>query len=178
MVEEKEIDEPALPRRRKLPRQYDDGLHEGDFSDSMEGFDRRLYFEALDLVIRGIKDCFDQPRYKVHSQPEELLIKAAKREQYEEEFKLVTDFYKEDFDPAQLDLQLKVMSSNIPSESPEDLTSISGYLCELSPPQRALIPAVCTLASLILVLPATNAVSERSFSSLCRVTSCLRSTMS
>ena len=40
--------------------------------------------------------------------------------------------------------------------------SIIGYLRELLPPQRALIPAVCTLASLNLVMPATNAVSERS----------------
>ena len=58
-------------------------------------------------------------------------------EQHEEDFKFVSDFYNEDFDPAQLDLQLRVMSSNIPSESSKDLTSIIGYLCELSHPQGA-----------------------------------------
>ena len=36
---------------------------------------------------------------------------------------------------------------------------------------------VCTVASLILVMPASNAVSERSFSSLRRLKSYLRSTM-
>ena len=36
MAGEKEIDEPVLPRRRKLPRQYDDGSHEGDFPDTLE----------------------------------------------------------------------------------------------------------------------------------------------
>ncbi len=36
---------------------------------------------------------------------------------------------------------------------------------------------VCSLASLIVVMPATNACSERSFSSLRRVKSYLRSTM-
>ena len=45
----------------------------------MEDFYRKLYFEELDLVTCGIKDCFDQPGYKVYSQLEELLIKAAKR---------------------------------------------------------------------------------------------------
>jgi hypothetical protein len=65
------------------------------------------------------------------------------------------------------------MSSNITSESSKDLMSI-GYLRDLSLPQRALIPAVCTLASLILVMPATNAVSERSFSTLRRIKSYLR----
>lgn len=31
MAGEKEIDEPVLPRRRKLPRRYDDGSHEGGY---------------------------------------------------------------------------------------------------------------------------------------------------
>ena len=59
ITEEKEIDEPVLPWRRKLPRRYDDGSHEGDFPDTVEDHCRRLYFEALDLVICGIKDGFD-----------------------------------------------------------------------------------------------------------------------
>ena len=36
---------------------------------------------------------------------------------------------------------------------------------------------VCTMARLILVMPATNAVSERSFSSMRRLKTYLRSTM-
>ena len=79
MAEEKEIDEPVLPRRRKLPRQYDDGLHKGIFQTVWKTSIGELYFEELDLVTCGIKDCFDQPGYKVYSQLEELLIKAAKR---------------------------------------------------------------------------------------------------
>lgn len=59
---------------------------------------RRLYFEALYLVICGINDHFDQPGYKIYLQLEQLLYKAAKKEQNEEELKFVTDFYKDDFD--------------------------------------------------------------------------------
>ena len=40
----------------------------------------------------------------------------------------------------------------------------------------ALMSAVCKLLSLVLVMPATNAVSERSFSCLRRLKSCLRAT--
>ena len=65
MAEEKEIDEPVLPRRRKLPRRYD-GSHVGDFPDTVENHYRRLYFEALDPVICGIKDRFDQLGYKIY----------------------------------------------------------------------------------------------------------------
>ena len=38
--------------------------------------------------------------------------------------------------------------------------------------------AVCKLLSLVLIMPATNAVSERSFSCLRRLKSYLRTTMS
>ena len=43
--------------------------------------------------------------------------------------------------------------------------------------ERALLCKVCTILELILVLPSTNAVSERSFSAMCRVKTYLRSTM-
>jgi len=57
--------------------------HVGDFPDTVEDHYRRLYFEALDLVIHicGIKDCFNQPGYKIYSQLQQLLVKAAKKEQ-------------------------------------------------------------------------------------------------
>ena len=43
------------------------------------------------------------------------------------------------------------------------------FIKKLSPIQKALIPQVHCLVSLILVMPATNATSERSFSALRRV---------
>ena len=51
------------------------------------------------------------------------------------------------------------------------------YFPNLSQGQAALIDQVCNLMRLILVMPATNATSERSFSALMRVKSYLRSTM-
>ena len=72
-MDEKDTDEPVLPRRRKLPRRYDDGYQEGDFPDTVEDHYRRLYFEVLDLVICGIKDHFDQLEYKVYTQLKSFL---------------------------------------------------------------------------------------------------------
>ncbi len=43
--------------------------------------------------------------------------------------------------------------------------------------QRDLLCEVCTVMKLVLIMPATNASSERSFSALCRVKTYLRSTM-
>ena len=77
-----------------------------------------------------------------------------------------------------LETQLGIMATDL-FERPEayDLKSAINYLKDISPGQRTLLSEVSTIASLILVLPATNAVSERSFSSLHRLKSYLRSTM-
>ena len=51
------------------------------------------------------------------------------------------------------------------------------HLRNLPVSQKALLTEVCILAKLLLVMPATNAVSERSFSALRLVKTYLRSTM-
>ena len=76
-------------------------------------------------------------------------------------------------------MQLDVMASNLPHEADGyDLPALLNQLKAMSHAQRSLICQVCTLTSLILVMPATNAVSERSFSTLRRLKTYLRSTMS
>ena len=49
---ELDIDEPNLPRRRKISRRYDYGSSSGDFPSSVEDYYKRIYFEALDLVTK------------------------------------------------------------------------------------------------------------------------------
>ena len=58
------------------------------------------------------------------------------------------------------------------------VSSIRSYFQSLSPVSRANISEVGTLLTLILVVPATDAISERSASALQRVKTYLRSTMS
>ena len=53
---ELDISEPRIPRRRRLPRRYDDGQSEGDFHD------RQIYYEAIVICI---EDRFNQPGYQV-----------------------------------------------------------------------------------------------------------------
>ena len=50
-------------------------------------------------------------------------------------------------------------------------------LLSLSPAQRSLLNVVILAFHILLVMPATNATSERSFSALRRIKSYLRSTM-
>ena len=54
---------------------------------------------------------------------------------------------------------------------------LTAHLQQLTSAQKVLISEVILLAKLILVMPATNAISERSFSALRRMKTYLRSTM-
>ena len=109
---------------------------------------------------------------------EALLVKAANNDKFDEGLNIVVDFYKDDINKEQLKMQLSILSSNISCEPTHELHTVIKCLQGLSPPQRLLLSEVCVLASLILVMPATNAVSERSFSALRRIKSYLRATMS
>ena len=51
------------------------------------------------------------------------------------------------------------------------------FLRDLSLPLKSFFSEVCRLACLILVMPATNAASKRSFSAMRRLKTYLRSTM-
>ena len=94
----------------------------------MESLNRHTYYEVLDLIVSGIKTRFDQPEYKLYSNLEALLVKLAKKEKYNEEFQFVIELYKDDFDHNQLNIQLRILSSNIPCESSQDLHSVIKYV--------------------------------------------------
>ena len=57
------------------------------------------------------------------------------------------------------------------------LSDVIYFFKTLTPAKQDLLSEVCTLLRLLLVTPASNAVSKRSFSALRRVKTYLRSTM-
>ena len=173
------IHDPVLPRKRRAPRRYEVGSGEGSFEEDVQVHYRRIFYEALDLIISCIKNRFEQPGYQVYRKLEDLVVKAAKKEVYDEELEFVCNFYGQDFNREQLKMQLAIMANSLPQDdsSGHDFHFILNYLRGLSGPQKTLMSEVCTLVSMILVMPASNAVSERSFSALRRVKTYLRSTM-
>ena len=96
-------------------------------------------------------------------QLENLLLKAARKENFIEELKYVVDFYHNDFNKDSVQLNLELLSAAMETKQSQPCVSeIIDYVKPLSPSQRSIMSEVCTLAKLILVSPATNAVSERS----------------
>ena len=173
-----DVDEPQLPRKRKTPRRLEDGNAEAEFPLTAIDYYRQQYYEALDLIVNAIKDRFQQPGYEAYRNLEDLLLKAVKQEDYEECFSFVTTLYKDDIDPSQLRLHLDILKTNF-KDGKEKATifEIKDFILSLSVQERSLMSEVCTVLKLVLVLPATNAISERSFSALRRVKTYLRSTM-
>ena len=76
-------------------------------------------------------------------------------------------------------LHLETLSANFNTGTGSSVTifDIKDYVLSLLAYERPLISELVTILKLILVLPSTNAMSERSFSALRRIKNYLRSTM-
>ena len=175
-----DIEEAKLPRKRRIPIRFEEGTAEGTFFDDCEAYFRSIYYEALDLIINCIKERFDQPGFDIYRNLQDVIIKSIRKENYDDSFNVVTSLYESDINSDQLKVHLETLSANFPAENWESVTifDVKDYILSLSSNERLLISEVCVLLKLILVMPSTNAVSERSFSALRRIKNYLRSTMS
>ena len=134
-----------------------------------------FYFEALDLIIQCTDDHFNQPGYRFYSALETLLIKGCKHVEHQDELNQVQKLDDKDINYDNLEVQFQTISQSVKEDL--SLVGITNYLKSLSITARSLYSEIVTLVELILVMPATNATSERSFSALQRVKSYLRTTM-
>ena len=160
-------EQPSLPRRRKVPRRIDDGSGDSYSSATIEEHYRLQYFKAVDLAVESIKDRFDQPGYAVYRNLEELLVKGASGRDFSEHLREVSIV----LDASQLEMQLSILATYFQENSVEvSLDECLKYLQSLPPAAKTFYSEVCSIARLILVMPATNAVSERSFSVTSRAT--------
>lgn len=172
------VDKPQLPRRRKVPWRLETGLAPAEFPADSKSIYRRQYYEALDLVVTSIKQRFDQPGFRIHRNLEDLLLRCVRRQPWEDIFGVVAGFFRDDLDADKLKLHLGILCSTYPRDKEHvSLTDIRKYLQQLSNGERQLISEVVLLTELVLVMPSTNAVSERSFSALRRLKTYLRGTM-
>ena len=130
------------------------------------------------MIINHIKDRFDQPGFSVLRNLEDLLLKAAWNEDYATELEFVLSIYKDDFDASKLKTQLELLSTSFSSfKKRSTLLEVRDNFAAISSAQQSFMSEICVLLNLILVIPATNAISERSASGLHRIKTYLRSTM-
>ena len=120
-----------------------------------------------------------QPGYQTHRRLENLLTSAANGTDYQQDLNFIAEFYGDDIDKVLLQTQVELFRSILLSAFPTtaNVGVRDKHVCTLSPGVRMSITQVCSLVRLLLVMPATNAVSERSAYALRRVKSYLRTTM-
>ena len=59
-----DVSDPELPRKRRAPARLEVGQGAPSFPQTSEELYRRVYFEALDLIIASITERFNQPSFK------------------------------------------------------------------------------------------------------------------
>ena len=173
------VDAPSLPRRRNAPIKHMLGKAPGDHPEKVEDDYRRKYYAVFDTIVSCIKERFEQLDYKIYSSLEQRLVKAAMAKSYDEEFVTVTTFYRDDINSDLLSVQLKTLPTVIRSsdELVNTFYDVRNLVKELKQPLKALISEVVKIIKLIIVMPATNAVNERSFSAMRRFFTYLRTNM-
>ena len=59
---------------------------------------RRVYYEAINLIVSAIDQRFNQESFSSYAQMETFLVKAANGDDYEAEFKILEASYSKDVD--------------------------------------------------------------------------------
>ena len=128
------------------------------------------YFEASDTAINSIEDRFDREDFKMDSLLEQVLLKAAKHDEYEEGLKEVVRFYKENFYESLVRLQLLTFPINFQSATKKDanitLSAVCAYLQKFSYGIKLFFSQAIPLAKLVVVTTATKTTGEQSFSAM------------
>lgn len=172
-------DKPCLPRYKKVPRRIDSGSENARFESPMDYY-RQQYFEAIDTVKGQIEKRFFHRNLSVTYQIEQLLINAANGDDISLP-ETVKDMYQADIDMTKLTTQLTMMEDMVKNSTMKvkHVTSVR-TVCDIlnsEPGAKKFMSAVALLLKLYLTIPVTTATAERSFSTLRRVKTYLRSTM-
>ena len=112
------------------------------------------------MVINCIRDRFQQKDYiETFQTMENLLLKALREEDFGLELQQISSLFGSDLDKFKLETQLTTLI-HIIDEKQAALKDAIKIVSSLNPSQKLLVFEVLKLVKLILLVPATNAVSE------------------
>ena len=126
---------------------------------------RQLYFETFDNIKNCIKYCFNQTDYQIYAHLQEILIKAFKEQDWEDNLQIVIQKYSvNEFAAPSLKAQLLFLHAIGKFYGLNSRMQLSGIIAsfkKLNIFKRMLVAEVIKLVKLILIKPATDAVSEK-----------------
>ncbi|KAK2557068.1 Zinc finger MYM-type protein 1 [Acropora cervicornis] len=168
------VSEPALPRQRRAPSTFEIGTGAPSYPTTPQDHYRRVYFEAIDLMVNAIDLRFNQASCE---KMESFLVKCLNCQDYSTELRYLETNYKDDVNVGTLNAQLEIFKLLMKEGEFTCLDDIQAKMKTFSEAEKSMISEIITICNLLLVNPATSAAGERSFSSARRLKTWLRSTM-
>lgn len=167
-----DIEEPNLPRQRKISKQIDSKNDKNHVFKTPEEYYRKIYCEIFDQVLCSLKSRFDTDSAKFFQTLEKFAVGETV------DVKKIILFYKDEFDEMRLvsdrDMVLNLMKrKEVNAKSLKDIVQFmkENDWC------RGLVPEYLRFIQLLITIPGSTCSNERSFSVLRRVKNYLRSTM-
>ena len=174
-------DGPVLPRYRKAPKRFE-CAQPHRFSSPEEMY-RVTYFEALDYACGEVQRRFDQSDLATVSEIESLLLDASNGKTPTEISTTVQDFFREKIDLSRFNIQQMLpdaLKTTFPgSSSIKAVTSIRTIADALNQSDvvKGMLSEVDKVLKAYFSFPVTSATAERAFSSLRRIKTFFRSSM-
>lgn len=165
-----DLTQAVLPRYRRKPTRYDERDTQRRYA-SVEEYLRHIYFEVIDMCKGCIQERFDQSGMITNIKLENLVLNASCGRPFLEDYDSIVSLYTNEFDK---DLLLFDLESLTNSSSPLSNTQM---FFDWALKHKHLYPELFKVAKLLLLMPASNASSERSFSAMGRLKTSLRAGM-
>ena len=154
------IAESVMPRKREVPSWCNSSGKEY-FHSNPKLFYRQHYFDVVDYVAGNIKERFDQPDYSIYIKLQNIILKASCCQDFRSELNSLEDLYKDNFNFFALKSQLELLPKFLTGKL--EFSEIISSMKNLSTEECFLFSEVIKLIKIILIAPATNAISERRF---------------
>ena len=116
------------------------------------------------MLLNGVKECIHQAHFKISKHMHNIFINAVNQKCYDDSLSILNEMYKRNFHWENLTVQLGQFATVL--DTIDLVTKLFESLLNFgkTKSQKILLPEVTKLAKLLLVLPVTNATSDRSFS--------------
>ncbi|XP_054711259.1 zinc finger MYM-type protein 1-like [Uloborus diversus] len=171
-----EIRQPHLHRKRKVPRRLDDGNFQSAFfpTSTEEAYKVNIYYQGLDTTLFNLRQRFSENDYSKIKVISDILLNL-KDPLNESSADRIKEFYKMKFEvTTQLRFYHNYAKLNFNNLSPTLSEFVNSFLKHnLS----TSIPSILELLEVARSWPITTANAERSFSTLRRLKTYLRTTM-
>jgi len=138
----------------------------------------QVHARLIQVVTEEMQSRFEQDQMRPLRAIESVVMSSLAEEMDESAFTVVTDFYGSDLKPVPLCNQLGTLKNAFNGQkTPADFAGFLEAFKKLHIDVRGMLPEVVTLLQLLLVVPVTSSEAERTFSTLRRAKTWLRSAM-